>query len=77
MTTNQFFVVVERKILGGTSTLPDALCALIGAYYTFNMVYPNSIKAVLTFVQRIIMGFDDGDTVPTAVTRFKSAIDVI
>lgn len=75
--TNQLFVVVERTILGSTSSFVDAICALISAYYTFNMSYPNSVKSVLTFLQRIVMDFDDGEQVPPAVSRFCSALDLI
>ena len=54
-----------------------ALSALIGAYYTFNMSYPQPLKAVMMLIQCIVLNFDDGERVLAAVTTICSSLDSI
>ena len=68
MNTNQLFVVVERKKYSAAYLISQMHCSwvhsLVCSYYTFSMSYPQPLKAVMMFIQRIL-NFDDGE--PAAV----------
>ncbi len=48
----QLFVVAEKCVLGHTEHVANILIGLIGAYFAFNIVYPEAIYPVLIFIQR-------------------------
>ena len=69
----QFFLVAE-VIVSESDGFLDALCDLICAYFTYNIVYPKPLYPVLLFIQRFIMDIKDSQTVPPTVVRALSAL---
>lgn len=65
----QFFTVVERLVLDDCEDLVDAITALIGAYFTFNIQYPKALYPVFIFLQQFVLKLQDSQTIPPIVTR--------
>jgi hypothetical protein len=68
-------VVVERIILCSCKNLMEAFATTIAAYYAFNIEYPSTLKSLLLFGERILMGITSGEKLPAAVNRIYSALD--
>ena len=73
----QFFVVVERLVLDDCKELIDAVTALIGAYFTFNIEYPRPLYPVCIFLQQFVLRLKDRQTIPPIVTRMLSSLDAL
>ena len=68
-------MVVERIILCSCTNLMEAFTTTIAAYYAFNIEYPSTLKPLLLFGERILMGINSGEKLPAAVNRIYSALD--
>lgn len=75
--TFQLFVVVEKKILMEPVHCWDALKALFGAYFAFNMEYPKPCKPFLVYFQFYVLGIKDSQSVPNLAAQLKSTLDKI
>lgn len=73
----QLFLVAERCVLGHTEDAARVFTALIGAYFAFNIVYPNPIYPLLIFIQRYILGIEDRQPIPTVLVRVLSSLDKV
>ncbi len=62
-------LIVERIILDKTINVVNAICGLVAAYFTFNMVYPSSVRPILIFIQHILMGIKDQQGFLSLLTR--------
>lgn len=74
---NEFLLVAERIILCSCKTLMEAFGATIGAYYTFNMEYPLSLKPLLLFGEKILMKISSVEKIPAVINRVYSALDAL
>lgn len=59
-TTRQWFVVVEKTIILEVNTIIKAIIAMIGCYYSFNIIYPKHWNACLLFLEKKILGIKGG-----------------
>lgn len=59
-TTRQWFVVVEKTIILEVNTIVKTIIAMIGCYYSFNIIYPKQWNACLLFLEKKILGIKDG-----------------
>ena len=50
----QYFVVIEKSFIAESNSLTTAIVDLIGSYFVFDIVYPQSLYAVLIFIQHIV-----------------------
>ncbi len=72
------YVVVERRLVGYSKNVLEAVFALIAVYYCFDMVYPVTFNALLMFVAEILMEvFDKSQRLPSIVTRVLGSITSI
>ncbi|KAL5479779.1 hypothetical protein EMCRGX_G023353 [Ephydatia muelleri] len=72
---SQIFIVTEQEILVEMSTCWEAIKSLYGAYFAFNIEYPKSSLAFLTFGQFYILGIQDNQKIPTLAVCVKSTLD--
>lgn len=73
----QFVIIVEQLILADSENFIDALLALIGTYFAFNIAYPRQLYPLCIFIQHFIMKIVDKQKVPAVVTRTLSSIDTL
>ena len=73
----QVYVAAERLLLGTVKNPMYILISLIGAYFTFNIVYPKPLHAILIFIQHFILNIIDKQKVPDIVTRTIASLDNI
>ena len=70
----QVCIVVERMILATTDDFSEALFMLMSAYFAFNMEYPAPFKALMLFIQHLVMEVKDAVPLPSSATRVFSAL---
>lgn len=58
-------------------SLVEALAATVGAYYTFNMEYPLSLKPILVLVEKVLVGVHNSEKIPASVNRLYSALGAV
>lgn len=51
--------MVDNKTVAETNTFLRALEAFIGTFYVFNIAYPATIVATMTFVQKALLNLQD------------------
>ena len=73
--TVNYYLVAERIILTDCRSLFEALKGLVATYFVANMMYPKALNALLIFVQHIVLGIKDAQTVPNVVTQVVSSLD--
>lgn len=76
-TSVQVFVIAERCLLGNPNNAVNALTALIGVYFSFNMAYPKPIYPTIIFVQQFVLNIVDSQSVPDVVKRVLGSLDRI
>ena len=52
-------MVIEKSFIAECNSLTTAIVDLIGSYFVFDIVYPQSLYAVLIFIQHIVLGIID------------------
>jgi len=65
----QFFICGEKDVLLESKTLKDAIIDLISFYFTFDVVYPKYLNAILLFFQHYVFQLTDNQVVPMQVTK--------
>ena len=70
-----FVIIVEKQILTKIKSFFCAIQCLISAYFTFDIQYPNYFKSTLLMLQHFVLGIQDGQSMPPAVTRLMSSMD--
>ena len=70
-------IVAERITVCSCSSLVEALAATVGVYYTFYLQYPLSLKPVLAFVEKVLIGIRNSEKIPASVNRLYSALEAI
>ena len=73
----EYLIVVERKTLCSCSSLVEALAATIGAYYSFNIEYPSSLKIFFIFLEKILVGVQNNEKVPASVNRLYTSLEAL
>ena len=63
----QYFITVEQMVLTESDCLKGAIVDLISTYFTFDIVYPQPLKALLLFLQHYVLGIADKQRVPNNV----------
>lgn len=74
--TGQEYAVISMTECSCFS-LVEALAATVGAYYTFNMEYPLSLKPVLVFVEKVLVDASNSEKIPISVNRLYSALGAV
>ena len=62
--STQYFIAVEKVLLESAS-IEGSVLDLIGAYYSFDIVYPRQLYPLLIFIQHIIFNIFDQQRMPT------------
>ncbi|KAJ0065777.1 hypothetical protein NL108_018283 [Boleophthalmus pectinirostris] len=57
---NEVSVVLEGQEIITLENLPEAFLVMFGLMYTLHISYPKHLKLTFEFVQKIILGLDDG-----------------
>ena len=73
----QVLIVVERMVLTSSEVFSEALFALISAYFAFDMAYPVNLRALLLFMQHLVMEVKDRVALPAIATRVYSALQAM
>lgn len=73
----QYFIVVEKTLIAESNSLPTAIVDLIASYFVFDIVYPNTLYAVLIFIQHFVLGIVDKQKVPQNVSVLLSSLTKI
>ena len=73
----QVFLTAERCLLGSPNNSISVLIALMGIYFSFNMVYPKPLYPICIFLQHFVLDIVDGQRVPDIVKRIVSSLDRI
>ena len=73
----QVLVVGERQVITEAESLWEGLKCLLGAYFTFNIEYPRTLRALLIFIQHYVFKVRDSQSTPNVVKQVKSSLDKI
>ena len=52
----QMFIVIDNEVLLETDSYTEALYALFGAHYVFNLEYPKKLKCIYQFLEEYVFG---------------------
>ncbi|KAJ8353487.1 hypothetical protein SKAU_G00210540 [Synaphobranchus kaupii] len=61
-------VVVEDEVVTSHSQLPDAFLVLFGLIYALHLNYPKGLTSTFEFVQKVLLGLEDGKLSPRLQT---------
>ena len=75
--TVQVFLTAERCLLGCPNNATSVIVALMGIYFSFNMVYPKQLYPMCIFIQHFVLKIIDRQKVPDVVKRVLSSLDRI
>ncbi len=70
---SMYFVVVEKEMYEVDSFF-EALCALIGLYYVFDIEYPRTCLGTLLFLEKFIFKISSGPELPKSIVGIVSDI---
>ena len=70
----QFFVVIEKHILPESGSITTAILDLYASYFTFDIVYPKPLYALLLFIQHYVLCIKDQQPVPNNVHILYSSL---
>lgn len=65
-------VVEDEVIMRDIATFVDAYVLLFGLVYILHLDYPKKLLATFTFIQKVIMGLDDGAPLKPALLALKN-----
>ena len=65
-----FGVDFEGNVVLTCTSREEALLGLTLVHSVFNRKFARPIRPLCMFVQRVVLGIDDGSKVPSAVTKF-------
>ena len=63
--SQQYFVLIEQKVLCQVPSFQFAVFILFSTYYAFHLEYPKPVKNALLFFQDYVLSFPDGLRRPT------------
>lgn len=72
--SQQYFVLLEQKVLCQLPSLQFAVFIMFSAYYAFHLDYPKPVKNVMLFLQDYVLSFPDGGRRPA--TYLATAADI-
>jgi len=72
---DQYFIIIERKIVLESTECLDAVSSMICGYFAFDISYPKSLYPILIFIQRYVLGIKDNQPIPNVVTHVVSGLD--
>lgn len=58
-------VVEEDLVMSDIPRLADAFALLFGLMYALHLDYPRKVTHTFAFIQKVLMGLDDGETTET------------
>ncbi|KAL1248863.1 hypothetical protein QQF64_022181 [Cirrhinus molitorella] len=61
-------VVLENEMVTNHSQLPEAFLVLFGFMYALHIKYPKGLAKTFEFVQKVLLGMDDGKLSPSMQT---------
>ena len=61
-------------LLDYTTDVATGICRLIAAYFAFNIAYPGALRPILIFLQHVMLGIVDKQSVPALITRVYNSI---
>lgn len=61
-------VVLENEVVTTHSQLPEAFLVLFGFMYALHLKYPKGLAKTFEFVQKVLLGMDDGKLSPSVQT---------
>uniref|UniRef100_A0A3B3QPH9 Uncharacterized protein n=1 Tax=Paramormyrops kingsleyae TaxID=1676925 RepID=A0A3B3QPH9_9TELE len=71
----QTTVVVEDEfVLSNIPTFPEAFVLLFGLMYALHLDYPRKLIHTFTFIQKILMGLDDGKPLKPCLLNLKNEL---
>lgn len=71
-------VVIEDEIvLRDIPTLPEAFVLLFGLVYILNLEYPPKLKHTFTFIQKLLLGLDDGKPLKPSLHHLQKDLSLI
>ncbi|KAI7797239.1 hypothetical protein IRJ41_022878, partial [Triplophysa rosa] len=66
--TERIAVVLEGDIVLESSTLADAFVILFALTYTLHLDYPKTLLNTFDFIQKVLMGVEDGKLRPRVLS---------
>ena len=72
--TKEFHIRIEDFIYQSTSFI-QALSVLVAAIYSFNIQYTKEIFGTWVFIQKYLLGIDDGIKTPKRLARLLSSLN--
>ena len=67
-----YSILMENVVVAETSDFVQAFALLLGAFYVFNVEYPNKLEATLLFFQKFILDLSDRTKLPSKVLTLMS-----
>lgn len=65
-------VVEDEFIMRDIATFADAYVLLFGLVYVLHLDYPKKLVGTFTFIQKVLMGLDDGAPLKPALLSLKN-----
>lgn len=65
-------VVEDDLVISRISTFADAFALLFGLMYVLHLDYPKKLTHTFTFIQKILMGLDDGKPLKPCILSLKN-----
>ncbi|XP_072561790.1 uncharacterized protein [Paramormyrops kingsleyae] len=67
-------VVEDEFVLSNIPTFPEAFVLLFGLMYALHLDYPRKLIHTFTFIQKILMGLDDGKPLKPCLLNLKNEL---
>lgn len=71
---SSFFVIVEDEVVCELNDFCTALIHLIGAYFIFDIVYPNVMRSLLLFIQHYVFLLNDSQKESSCLIEIVSSL---
>ena len=67
-------VVEDEFVLSDIPTFPEAFVLLFGLMYALHLDYPRKLINTFTFIQKMLMGLDDGKPLKPCLLNLKNEL---
>lgn len=57
-------IILEGQDVMRVGNIPEAFLVMLGLIYTMHLSYPKPMKLTFEFIQKVILGLDDGKLAP-------------
>ena len=72
--SDRFEIIADNELVCTCRNLISAVGSLVATFYIFNIAYPKELVATLTFIQKFIIGMQDGVKKNSKVIGFISKV---